>query len=246
MNFFIKQCVAFGGGFTTSEDWRAYAHGNKQLSLSQELPKLAQIPAMQRRRLSPFAKITLHCALEAAGLFSSTVPSVFSSRHGDLAKTSQLIADVAAKEPLSPTQFGLSVHNAVGGLFSIYAGNKSPLTAISSGEDSFFIGLLDALAKLNANDYQQILFVYSENIVPTIYQPYIKQEEVAIACALLIEKMPEESVKGDKYSLTMQANVGEQQENSRLQVLDFLSFYYSNSASLDVCSKRHLWQLAKK
>jgi len=256
LDFIIKQCVAWTGGLTTTQDWQAYAQGHKSLSSLQELPPLKQIPAMQRRRLSPFAKLALHCALTAADDCLATVPSVFTSRHGDLAKTSKLIEDVAAKEPLSPTNFGLSVHNAVGGLFSIYTGNKAPLTAISAGEDSFFVGMLDALAKLIANNYQQILLVFTEQLVPEIYQPFVEQDETAIACALLLEAVPQTSLTvGEKqqvFSLSMQANqVKKSKENTCMQVLEFLKFYYSlcdrnNNQTISINSKRHHWQLTKR
>jgi len=243
LEFTIKQCVAWGGGLTTTQDWQSYAQGEKVLNDSQELPALKQIPAMQRRRLSPFAKLALHCALNAADECLTTVPSVFASRHGDLAKTSKLISDVAAKEVLSPTQFGLSVHNAVGGLFSIYTGNKAPLTAVSAGEDTFFTAIIDALCKLSANEYSQVLVVFTETHVPEIYQEYVAQEEVNIACALLLEPAGQGE---ETYKLTLQANTENQQsENSQMQVLDFLKFYYSNNEQINVSSKRHLWQLTR-
>jgi len=249
LEFTIKQCVAWSGDLTTAQDWQAYSQGDKKLSDSNELPSLKQIPAMQRRRLSPFAKLALHCALTAADECLTTVPSVFASRHGDLVKTSKLISDVAAQEMLSPTQFGLSVHNAVGGLFSIYTGNKAPLTAVSAGEDTFFTALLDALAKLKANNYSQILLVYTETLVPQMYQQYIAQDEVSIACALLLEpaNLEEKSEQdADVFSLQMQQNNSQQTiENSQMQVLDFLKFYYNNSKAVSIKSKRHLWQLNK-
>jgi len=243
LEFSIKQCVAWGGGLTTTQDWQGYAQGEKVLSDSQELPALKQIPAMQRRRLSPFAKLALHCALNAADECLTTVPSVFASRHGDLAKTSKLISDVAAEEVLSPTQFGLSVHNAVGGLFSIYTGNKAPLTAVSAGEDTFFTAIIDALCKLSANEYSQVLVVFTETVVPEIYQEYVAQEEVNIACALLLRAAEQGE---EAYTLTLQANTENQQsESQHMQVLDFLNFYYSNNEQANVSSKRHLWQLTR-
>ena len=243
LEFTIKQCVAWGGGLSSSQDWKNFALGEKSLSNLQELPALKQIPAMQRRRLSPFAKLSLHCALTAAEECLTTVPSVFASRHGDLAKTSKLISDVAAKEVLSPTQFGLSVHNAVGGLFSIYTGNKAPLTAVSAGEDTFFTAMVDALCKLSTNEYSQILVVFTETVVPEVYQDYIVQDEVDIACALLLAPVG----PGDEsYKLTLAANKEKQQtENSQMQVLDFLNFYHSKNKEVNVSSKRHLWQLTR-
>ena len=217
--------------------------GQAQLTNPTLKPALKQIPPMQRRRLSPFAKLALHCALEAAEDCLATVPSVFASRHGDLHKTSKLISDVAAQQDLSPTQFGLSVHNAVGGQFSIFTGNKAPLTATSAGEDTFLSAIIDAVCKLNSNDYDQILVVYTDEVVPEMYQSYVAQDEVSIATALLIEKPRQGEVI---YRLDMVSNSEQQAENPVLQVVDFLSFYYGSAEQAQIKSKRHIWTLSKQ
>lgn len=243
MNFAIKKCVAWGDGKTNAEDWCIFATDKIVQTKTLTLPELKQMPAMQRRRLSPFAKLTLHCALEASASFEQTVPSVFSSRHGDLHKTSKLIADVASKEALSPTHFGLSVHNAVGGLFSIYTGNKAPLSAVSAGEDSFFMGLVDAVSKLYAYDYDCILYVYSDLAVPELYQKYVQQRPDNLAVGLLIEK----STSQNNFLLNFTAHeTPKSVESSQLQALDFLHFYYSNSQQANIESKRYKWQLSRK
>lgn len=244
MDFSIKNCVAWAGNLNTNADWQAYANEEKELILNDSKPELKQVPAMQRRRLSYFAKLALHSALEASGELANQVPSVFSSRHGDLQKTYKLIKNVAEKEVLSPTQFGLSVHNAVGGLFSIYTKNKAPQTAISSGEDTFLMAMVDAICKMNANDYENILVVYTETKVPEIYERYIEQQEVSLSIGMLLEN----STKSNKtFSLTMEANQEkEPSESKTLQALEFLRFYFGKSEQNSIKSKRHLWTLTKK
>lgn len=139
-------------------------------------PKVNFVPAMQRRRLSPFAKMALFTAEHA--LNSSTItsdesiPIVFASRHGDLHKTTELLIDLAKNETLSPTAFGLSVHNAVPSLYSIFKANKQEINAISAGQDSFFMGLVDAYARLKSGRCNQVLFIYSEQVLPEIYQEF--------------------------------------------------------------------------
>lgn len=242
MDFQVKKCVAWAGGLTTEEDWKAFSHHQKELEESTPLPPLKQIPAMQRRRLSPFAKLALHCALEAADSVLETVPTVFASRHGDLHKTSQLIANVANKEALSPTQFGLSVHNAVAGQFSIFTNNKAPSTATSAGEDSFFMALIDAVCKLKTNDYDSILLVYTDEIVPDIYKSYVMQNEVSVGSALLIEKP---KLGANNMSLTFEANEHSNNENKTMQIFDFLSYFYGNESKSTICSKRYTWTLTR-
>ncbi|NMR25663.1 beta-ketoacyl synthase chain length factor [Pseudoalteromonas sp. NEC-BIFX-2020_015] len=242
MKFAIKKCIAWGDGKTCLEDWQAFANNVSIQAKTLTLPELKQIPAMQRRRLSAFAKLTLHCALTASDTYQHEIPSVFSSRHGDLHKTSKLIADVASKEALSPTHFGLSVHNAVGGLFSIYTGNKAPLSAVSAGEDSFFMGLVDAVAKLHTRKYKRILYVYSDQAVPEHYQNYVQQHADNIAVGLLIEA----SDSVDNYSIECVGHDNVQSaENLQLQALDFLKFYFSQQQQLSTCSKRYKWQLTR-
>lgn len=242
MNFAIKKCIAWGDGKTCDADWQVFADDPNLTQQTLTLPELKTMPAMQRRRLSAFAKLTLHCALEASGEYQHDIASVFSSRHGDLHKTSKLISDVASKEPLSPTHFGLSVHNAVGGLFSIFTGNKAPLNAVSAGEDSFFMGLVDAVAKLHSHAYKRILYVYSDQAVPSIYQEYVQQQSDNIAVGLLIEPASEDG----GFALTCSSH--EQQganENPQLQALDFLQFYFSSKKKLSIDSKFYQWQLTR-
>lgn len=242
MDFQVKKCVAWAGGLTTEADWKAFSQGQKELDELTPLPLLKQIPAMQRRRLSPFAKLALHCALEAADSDIETVPTVFASRHGDLHKTSQLIANVANKEELSPTQFGLSVHNAVAGQFSIFTKNKAPSTATSAGEDSFLMALTDTVCKLKTNNYDKILLVYTDEVVPDIYKSYIKQDEISVSSALLIEK-PKLGEKN--INLTFEVNKNSSSENKTMQVFDFLSYFYSDVSKSTICSKRYLWTLTR-
>ena len=95
-----------------------------QNNMNIEWPKLDFVPAMQRRRLSPFAKMALLVADGTMQSYDSNMPIIFSSRHGDIHKTSDLLHCIAQDEELSPTAFGLSVHNAVPSLFSILTKNK--------------------------------------------------------------------------------------------------------------------------
>ena len=88
---------------------------SNETELNPSWPKLAFVPAMQRRRLSPFAKISLYVANQASESQIQDLPMIFSSRHGDLHKTSDLLGELALDNELSPTAFSLSVHNAVAG-----------------------------------------------------------------------------------------------------------------------------------
>ena len=53
------------------------------------------------------------------------MPLVYASRHGETTRNFALLSDTAEQQPLSPTQFSLSVHNAIIGLWSIFQGDSA-------------------------------------------------------------------------------------------------------------------------
>ncbi|WP_426360488.1 beta-ketoacyl synthase chain length factor [Pseudocolwellia sp. HL-MZ19] len=212
MKFAIEKCVAWYGNIRTTEDWQLWAKGELEYSPEDDLPPLKQIPPMQRRRLSPFAKFSFHCILESLGDNISDIPCVFSSRHGDLHKTAKLIEDVATKSDLSPTNFGLSVHNAVAGLYSIFAKNKQAMTAISAGEDSLMMAIVDAYAKLHSQNLEQILVVYTDQIVPEQYSPFVSDKEQTLAIAFVLSKAQPDS----SMSLSFEPQTANHQEDEKL------------------------------
>lgn len=237
--FDISKCVAWAPGLESEQDWQLWQQGEKTLANELTLPQLTSIPGMQRRRLSPFAKVALHCALEASGEYQSNIPCVFSSRHGDLHRTTKLIENIALSQDLSPTQFGLSVHNAAAGLFSIFTGNRAPLSAISGGQSSFMQGLLDCVAKLQANNLSKILYVYCDLSVPECYRPYV-DDDTSLGIGLLIESSKNEE---NTYSLAYDAE--KNKLGSDCQALDFMGFILSKESQLLTNINQQTWLLRR-
>lgn len=188
---------------------------------------------MQRRRLSPFAKVALHCALDAVGSQPHTMPVVFASRHGDLARTNKLIESVAANDELSPTQFGLSVHNAVAGLYSILTHNTAAISSVAAGEATFMAGLLDAVCKLHIHPQGRLLYLYCDLPVPECYQGYLAPQ-AGIGLALLLEKR-----KDNDFTL------GEDNNNSSPDnaAFDFIRFLLGKGGHQDRPFSHGCWQI---
>jgi hypothetical protein len=237
--FNIANCVAWASGLETPEDWSRWQKGQLLMQPELALPPLVDIPAMQRRRLSPFAKIALHCAIEASGSAQTDIPCVFASRHGDLHRTTGLIEDIAQGKDLSPTQFGLSVHNAAVGLFSIFSGNRAPISAIAAGQSSFLVGLLDSVAKLKANKLPRILYVYCDLVVPDCYSQYV-QNDVSVGVGLLIEAAETPAAMFELTQSQLEAA-----KQSAHQALDFMKFYMGDDSQYLATVNQQLWQLSK-
>ncbi|MEO8411523.1 MAG: beta-ketoacyl synthase chain length factor [Propionivibrio sp.] len=150
-----------------------------------ESPDIGFVEPLLRRRLSRLAKMSLRvahdCAQDLPGL-----RLVFASRHGDLTRTTAMLGDLADGEPLSPTVFSLSVHNASAGLFSIVRGDTTATTAVSAARSSFGFGLLEAAAQFADDPGAPVLLVYADEPAPDVYGAEAASTGPAHALALLL------------------------------------------------------------
>lgn len=130
------------------------------------------------------------------------LPLVFVSRHGETPRTFSILSDLAAGQPLSPTQFSLSVHNAVIGLWSILKGSTSEMTALAAAGDGFENGMMEA-ATLLAEGVPAVLLVVTEEQPPTAYSPWVEDVPFSYAMALLI-------TPGQQWQLSLGGDSGGQ------------------------------------
>ena len=148
------------------------------------------VKPIQRRRLSAFAKMILSCA-HKVNPDAQPMPIIFSSRHGDLHKTSDLLAQLEVQEPLSPTQFGLSVHNAVAGLLSILTNNKAPIVALAGGNNSINSALCEAYMQLQEPEIERVMVIHADQTLPELYQEFADEPQVDHCLALVLSTNPE-------------------------------------------------------
>ncbi len=127
------------------------------------------LPPNERRRAPESVAVALEVALAAcaaAGRDPATLPSVFTSTHGDLSITDYMCATlVSDPSGLSPTKFHNSVHNAAAGYWTIGAHCMQAATAISAYDASFAEGLLEALMQLSAGAEAVLLVGYDTGSV---------------------------------------------------------------------------------
>lgn len=231
-----------------------YAHCD-ELSIEQAVnsdetkvnwPKLAFVPAMQRRRLSPFAKMALKVANESIDGIENDLPIVFSSRHGDLPKTSTLLADLADKNAISPTAFGLSVHNAIPSLFSILTNNKQAINAISAGQDSFMMALVDTYARLKSGLADEVLFIHADQKLPETYLGFQDEQQLSHALSMVV------SLPSSKVLVEGEQNISFSFEQFSKNLIDnmpssLLFSHWFNSAQQQVllATNSYNWSLEK-
>ena len=87
-------------------------------------------------------------------------PTVYASRYGETGRCLELLADQARGDALSPTAFGLSVHNAIGAMIALTRGDRRNSSAIAAGRATAAAGVVEALGLLDDGAECASLIVY--------------------------------------------------------------------------------------
>jgi len=191
VSFSVTSQAAWAPGLETMDAWLAWAHGSFTITGDQEPPVKAMAP-MLRRRAGFLGKMALEVAYKCLGE-QVDVPTVFCSRHGETARSVDLLLDLAKGEPLSPTSFGLSVHNATCGLFSIGRRDHANAAALAAGKSSVEHAVIEACGLLAEGEPKVLLAVY-DCPLPGLYAPFQDCDEQPFAWAWLIEPPAERSL----------------------------------------------------
>jgi hypothetical protein len=232
VRFSIAASAAWAPGVENEDSWLAWARGELSISRGNE-PPLKNMAAMLRRRAGFAAKMALEVAYRCLGT-RADIPTVFSSRHGEAARSAELLCDLARETPLSPTSFGLSVHNATAGLFSIAREDHANSEAVAAGKSSVESAVIEACGLLAEGEPEVMLVVY-DCPLPTVYAGFQDCVEQPYAWAWLMR-----SATHDFYSLDWSGGEDSSQEHHLPGGLEILRFYLRGDALLERrCDNRH-------
>ena len=146
------------------------------------------LAAAERRRAPDTVALALevaHAAVQASGRGADTLPSVFTSTHGDLAVSDYMCATLASEPTLiSPTKFHNSVHNAAAGYWTIATGRRETSTALTAFDASFGAGLLEAASQCLADTTPVLLVAF--DVAATGPLASVAHSEGLLACALVV------------------------------------------------------------
>ena len=147
--FNLTRWCAISTHLYTQEAWQQWAKNELNWQdLPSTQPELSFLPALQRRRLSLSARLMFqvaHTLLES----SQTCPIVFVSHDGEINRSFQLYQTLWREHSVSPTSFGLSVHNALVGQWSLLRGDMSENTALSAQQDGWEWACIEAISLLH-------------------------------------------------------------------------------------------------
>lgn len=180
VTFSIARHAAWAPGVTSPAQWAAWSQQPWPIEAGEE-PKVAAMPAMLRRRAGFLGRMALEVAYACLGQ-DADVPTVFCSRHGEVGRAIGLLGDLARGEPLSPTSFGLAVHNASAGLFSIARTDRANHVALAAGPATIEHAVIEACGLL-ADGAPMVLLVACDEPLPALLASFEDCREQAYAFA---------------------------------------------------------------
>ncbi|MBP0609982.1 3-oxoacyl-ACP synthase [Burkholderia sp. MS389] len=149
------------------------------------VPGVEALDPMVRRRLSRLSRLALQVAYDCVGT-ENPVRVVFASRHGELVRTSGILAAIGAAEPVSPTAFSLSVLNAVTGIFGIARRDRSAATAVAAGHETLGYALLEAYSQYETSPASPVLLVYAHEPADPVYGD-VDDDTESVGLAILLD-----------------------------------------------------------
>jgi hypothetical protein len=224
VSFTIVNQAAWAPGVHTLDQWRQWAAVPHPLAGDDE-PAVAAMPAMLRRRAGFLGKMALEVAY-ACTAGELGIPTVFCSRHGEVGRAVTLLEELRREGTVSPTGFGLAVHNASAGLFSIARKDRANHIALAGGSATVEHALIEACGLL-ADGAPRVLLVAYDAPLPEVYGQFEDCLEQAHAFAWMIER-------GGPKALTLawEAAAAQQGEDRQPGSLEALRFVLGDAAAM--------------
>ena len=220
-------------GLSDAADWLAWAQEDRHIDPAAPQAKPSELPMMTSRRLNSGSRLAVDSGL---AMLRRHAPDavLFTSRHGELERNFRILEAIAVAQPVSPTDFAMSVHNSSVGNLTITA--KQPLvsSSLSAGQDTFQQGLIEALTLFHAG-YQRVLMVDFDGQLPSFYHPHLpaNMPTWAWSLALVLEA-------GDELRCETRARATHQ-EAPLPQGLQFLRGYLKGNTAFSVDGERADW-----
>ena len=233
VRFSIARHAQWAPGLGTAEAWAQWAQAPHRITSTAE-PDVKAMPAMLRRRVGFLGKMALEVAYACLD-GRTNIPTVFCSRHGEVSRAVALLNDLVRGEPLSPTAFGMSVHNAIAGMLTIARGDQANHIALAAGAGSVEHAVIEACGLL-ADGASMVLLVACDSPLPALLASYEDCEEQAHAWAWLMTPAAGNAVTLDWHASATPPSSG------RPAGLEVARFYLDAAASMERCDGRLCWR----
>jgi hypothetical protein len=233
----LRRWSAWSPGCEDSDAWRRWCSDPGQPG-TEGRPAVEFLPPMLRRRCSNLARIMLSVAFDCCGEEpADEVATVFASRHGNINESIDLLDRLALHQPLSPTRFSHTVHNAQAALFSIAAGNRAASSSIAAQEDTFGAAYLEALTFLERAPRRPVLLVMADVPLAPTFAALVDEPLASYGLALLLARDGE----GTPLDFGIEPEQNGAARPRWPDALEFLRWLLSDEPRLDLGRGRRRW-----
>jgi len=230
--------AAWSPGRENGNEWRRWARKPAPLACDGH-PSADFLPSMLRRRCSPLARIMLTTAFASCPQEErADVRTVFASRHGNINESIPLLDRLAEEQPISPTRFSHTVHNAQAGLFSIAAGNRQASSSVAAQEDTFACGYLEALTHLQREPGRRVLLVTADIPLAPTFAALVEESTASYGLALLLAS----EGPGTLLDFCMSPSAAPGSHEPRPDAMEFLRWLLCDEPQLRLGVGRCQWQ----
>ncbi|UJF23659.1 beta-ketoacyl synthase chain length factor [Suttonella sp. R2A3] len=183
LHFDIVNWCAVSDRLLTQSQWQLWAEGKlNHTDLPISKPDLSFIPPNKRRRLSAQARMML-AALWPLTSAHAAYPLVYVSHDGEVNRSFAMWLELLGESSVSPMAFGLSVHNALPGQWSILQHNHQEISALCASEQCLETGIIEAMSML-LDGAKDVLLLISEDPLKPEYDVNARRAPFPFALAM--------------------------------------------------------------
>lgn len=233
----VQGWSAWAPGQEDAAAWRRWAGAPGALAREGQ-PEARFLPPMLRRRCGALARIMLAVAFECTPPeLRGRVRTVFASRHGNINESIDLLMRLSRGQPLSPTRFSHSVHNAQAGLYGIATENRQASSSIAAQEDTFGCGYLEALTHLAREPGRPVLLVVGDVPLAETFAALVEEPVASYGVALLLVA----DGPGTRLGFSCGARQGDAPALAWPDAAEFVRWLLGDSPRLELGGGRRRW-----
>lgn len=188
--FNLKNWLAWGiGELSDLEDLEDLSN------IKSGMPNLDGIRAIVKRRMPKLSKY-IYALTQDITILDKKIPTVFASKNGELTRSFKIIRSFDTD--VSPTQFSMSVHNAIAGLLSVISQDDSKYIVVDSLSGVLETALIEATSLLTEHNCVKVIY-FDEDLPAELIESNLGNNQ-PIVLLLIIEK-------GTEISFSSEANI---------------------------------------
>ncbi|MDR0440927.1 MAG: beta-ketoacyl synthase chain length factor [Candidatus Accumulibacter sp.] len=234
----LRGWSAWAPGLAAPADWLTWARDGVDARREAAPLALREIPPLLRRRADRMGRAALH-ALTRPELPYAGQTVVMCSRLGEIGRSFCLQKELASEGAVSPQQFSMSVHNAIGGLFMMAKKARAPLTTLAAGDEGALAGLQEAAIQL-ADGAKAVWLLFCEEPLPEEYRPFVTSQKNATDHYAFVLEL----ATGDEFRLTTEERAAPNPDRAA-SPLDLLAFLLRPSDDAIQLTRRGGWTLRR-